>query len=125
MDYEKRIDQIERLVWRVKDFLYVERHKTIGLQERLALEAMVRAIHDLTQMNRSLEVDVARLKPAAEDLTKENLTGVEELDDFVRAISEEGPLAYTWKDKPHRLVFTLVNMLKEERNPKFHTCDCQ
>ena len=115
MDYEKRIDQIERLVWRVKDFLYVERHKTLGLQERAALEATVRAIHDLTQMNRSLEVDVTRLKPAAEDLTKENLTGVEELDDFVRAISEEGPLAYTWKDKPHRLVFTLVNMLKEER----------
>ena len=115
MDYEKRIDQIEKLVWRVKDFLYVERHKTLGLQERAALEATVRAIHDLTQMNRSLEVDVTRLKPAAEDLTKENLTGVEELDDFVRAISEEGPLAYTWKDKPHRLVFTLVNMLKEER----------
>lgn len=115
MDYEKRIEQIEKLVWRVKDFLYVERHKTLGLQERAALEATVRAIHDLTQMARSLEVDVARLKPAAEDLTKENLTGVEDLDDFVRAISEEGPLAYTWKDKPHRLVFTLVNMLKEER----------
>ena len=118
MDYEKRTEQIEKLAWRVKDFMYVERHKTLGLQQRLALEAMVRAIYDLLGMVRSLEVDVARLKPVADDVSKENLTGVEDLDDFVRAISEEGPLAYVWKDKPHRLVFTLVNMLKEERAKK-------
>jgi hypothetical protein len=32
--------------------------------------------------------------------------------DFRDAISGEGPLAYTWKDKPHRLLFDLINFIE-------------
>lgn len=32
--------------------------------------------------------------------------------DYRDAISGEGPLAYTWSDKPHRLLFDLINFIE-------------
>lgn len=37
------------------------------------------------------------------------------LEAFRHAPSGIGPLANTWKDKPHRLVYDLVKMLKDTR----------
>jgi hypothetical protein len=39
----------------------------------------------------------------------------DDLDDYINAPSGIGPLAYTWEDKSHRLLYDLVRMLREER----------
>jgi hypothetical protein len=40
--------------------------------------------------------------------------------DFIDAVGGDGPLAYTWLDKPHRLVYELVSRIRllEEKAKK-------
>lgn len=40
----------------------------------------------------------------------------DDLLDFHFAVDGEGPLAYEWSDKPHRLVFRLTTELSELRD---------
>lgn len=35
-----------------------------------------------------------------------------DLVDYIEAMSGNGPLAYDWEDKPHRLVFDLIAALR-------------
>lgn len=37
------------------------------------------------------------------------------LEDYRNALSGEGPLAAEWKDKPHRLVYDLCEVLEQAR----------
>ncbi len=37
------------------------------------------------------------------------------LGDYREAIRGEGPLSYQWSDKPHRLVYDLINEIKRLR----------
>lgn len=37
------------------------------------------------------------------------------LKDFYDAVSREGPRAFDWEDKPHRLIYDLIRMVKRER----------
>ena len=42
----------------------------------------------------------------------------DDLEQYMLAPSGEGPLAFEWKDKPHRLVYDLVRKLRKERDAK-------
>ena len=44
--------------------------------------------------------------PPRRDLTESHL--IDDVEDYFMAPSGEGPQAYTWSDKPHRLVYDLV-----------------
>ena len=51
-------------------------------------------------------------------MSDSSLTQVDErtLEDYRHAMSGCGPLAYTWSDKPHRLVYDLIKLVEGERS---------
>ncbi len=90
-------------------------NKRLPLTIKTALESYDRMIFDLLMGLESARVDIESLKPLAHDNAASQVLG-DNLDEYIQALSGEGPLAYTWQDKPHRLVFSLVRLLRERES---------
>jgi hypothetical protein len=77
--------------------VYIANHETIG------------PFDTAEQLIAALDGEPAASARLRETITARPLNGT--LDDYWSAPSGEGPHAYTWSDKPHRLLYDLIGAL--------------
>lgn len=106
------IAQRNKLTELLTELTALARHKhllTTRHDERLA--AALSEKEPLSR-KRATEKLVGRIPEFTPEERQRHISGKYVLDDYINAVNGIGPLAFTWIDKPHRLVYDLVNRLK-------------
>ncbi|MGO4337838.1 hypothetical protein AB4037_23255 [Labrys sp. KB_33_2] len=88
-----------------------------GALERLVKSASGAGLYDVARERRGdaarkCTIPLYNTPPAPDEAVEAELN----LDDYHSAPSGIGPLAYTWKDKPHRLLYDLIKALRLQRS---------
>jgi hypothetical protein len=112
---DEEIDKFQEVVNRAWDIINRKRIKQIPMKDL----AVIQQLQDIAGKSlyhfRVGQEDNKNLKKAALVALSPHLTGEEDLDQYHQALYQEGPLAYTWSDKPHRLVLQLIKIAKKQR----------
>ena len=112
---DEKLDGYQQVINSAWDTIHRKRVRKIPIKDISAITRLQEIAGRMVYLYRSAKRDNEFLKAAAQVALSPRLTGDAELDDYIKALFQDGPLAYTWSDKPHRLVVELVTIAKQQR----------